>query len=225
LGVVAIHSGAAAGLADGGSLPAGRVFCRALGGLDGLLYRPRPADGLPLSQLRPARPLVVSAPVVDANLEGEGAWDGIFGRLYRHEKDLREQIARRDTEIAMLIAATQALTDGVVLLDRNNHIFSATPRPKRNWALVDPHRPRPADRSIWCASRSSSPICKPAISAKPLTLRLGSFARIACCPSTCHSLCRRPPPHADQGCDADRPPRPHAPRLSSPTFRTNCARR
>ena len=24
-------------------------------------------------------------PVVDASLEGEGAWDGVFGRLYRHE--------------------------------------------------------------------------------------------------------------------------------------------
>ncbi|MDP3438024.1 MAG: phosphate regulon sensor histidine kinase PhoR, partial [Azonexus sp.] len=53
---------------------------------------------------------------------GEGSWDGIFGRLYRHEKDLREQIARRDEEIGMLIAAGQALTDGVVLLDQNNHI-------------------------------------------------------------------------------------------------------
>jgi len=62
-------------------------------------------------------------PVVDASLEGEGAWDGIFGRLYRHEKDLREQIDQRDHEIAMLIAAGQALTDGVVLLDRNNHIL------------------------------------------------------------------------------------------------------
>lgn len=62
-------------------------------------------------------------PVVDASLEGEGEWDNIFGRLYRHEKDLREQIARRDREIAMLIAAGQALTDGVVLLDIQNHIM------------------------------------------------------------------------------------------------------
>jgi two-component system, OmpR family, phosphate regulon sensor histidine kinase PhoR len=61
-------------------------------------------------------------PGVDATLEGGGAWDGIFGRLYRHEKDLREQISRRDAEIKMLIAAGQALTDGVVLLDRSNHI-------------------------------------------------------------------------------------------------------
>ena len=62
-------------------------------------------------------------PVVDPSLEGEGAWDGIFGRLYRHEKDLREQIAERDHQIAMLFAAGQALTDGVVLLDTHNQIL------------------------------------------------------------------------------------------------------
>jgi two-component system phosphate regulon sensor histidine kinase PhoR len=62
-------------------------------------------------------------PVVDASLEGEGEWDGVFGRLYRHEKDLRAQIAQRDQEIAMLIAAAQALTDGVILLDLQNHIL------------------------------------------------------------------------------------------------------
>ena len=39
------------------------------------------------------------APVVDDSLEGEGSWDGIFGRLYRHEKDLREQITRRDAQM------------------------------------------------------------------------------------------------------------------------------
>jgi two-component system phosphate regulon sensor histidine kinase PhoR len=63
------------------------------------------------------------APVVDDSLEGEGAWDGVFGRLYRHEKDLRAQIAARDLEISMLIAAGQALTDGVVLLDDHNQIL------------------------------------------------------------------------------------------------------
>lgn len=62
------------------------------------------------------------SPVVDASLEGEGAWDGVFGRLYRHEKDLRTQIAQRDEEIGMLFAAAQALTDGIVLLDLSNQI-------------------------------------------------------------------------------------------------------
>ncbi len=63
------------------------------------------------------------APVVDSSLEGEGAWDGIFGRLYHHEKELQAKIDRRDQEIEMLIAAGQALTDGVVLLDQNDHIL------------------------------------------------------------------------------------------------------
>ena len=62
-------------------------------------------------------------PVVDASLEGEGDWDNVFGRLYRHEKEMRGVIARRDAEIRMLIAAAQALTDGVVLLDRNDNIL------------------------------------------------------------------------------------------------------
>ncbi len=62
------------------------------------------------------------APAVDDTLEGDGVWNGIFGRLYRHEKELRQQIASRDAEIAHLMAAGQALTDGVILLDSLNQI-------------------------------------------------------------------------------------------------------
>ena len=76
------------------------------------------------------------APVVDSSLEGEGAWDGVFGRLYRHEKDLRAQIARRDEEIAMLIAAGQALTDGVVLLDQQNQIVYCNSTAEMQLGLV-----------------------------------------------------------------------------------------
>ncbi len=75
-------------------------------------------------------------PVVDASLEGEGAWDGIFGRLYRHEKDLREQIAERDHKIAMLFAAGQALTDGVVLLDTQNQILFCNSTAENQLGLV-----------------------------------------------------------------------------------------
>jgi two-component system phosphate regulon sensor histidine kinase PhoR len=74
--------------------------------------------------------------VVDASLEGEGAWDGIFGRLYRHEKDLREQIAERDHKIAMLFAAGQALTDGVVLLDTQNQILFCNSTAENQLGLV-----------------------------------------------------------------------------------------
>lgn len=76
------------------------------------------------------------APVVDDSLEGEGAWDGIFGRLYRHEKDLRAQIAARDEEIRMLIAAGQALTDGVVLLDDHNQILFCNTTAEEQLGLV-----------------------------------------------------------------------------------------
>ena len=76
------------------------------------------------------------APVVDSSLEGEGAWDGVFGRLYRHEKDLRAQIARRDEEIGMLIAAGQALTDGVVLLDQQNQIVYCNTTAEMQLGLV-----------------------------------------------------------------------------------------
>jgi len=75
-------------------------------------------------------------PVVDSSLEGEGAWDGVFGRLYRHEKDLRAQIARRDEEIALLIAAGQALTDGVVLLDEHNQIVFCNTTAEMQLGLV-----------------------------------------------------------------------------------------
>jgi two-component system phosphate regulon sensor histidine kinase PhoR len=75
-------------------------------------------------------------PVVDDSLEGEGAWDGLFGRLYRHEKELRTQIAQRDNEVAMLIAAGQALTDGVVLLDQNNQILYCNTTAEMQLGLV-----------------------------------------------------------------------------------------
>lgn len=84
------------------------------------------------------------APQVDAGLESEGAWDGIFGRLYRHEKELRAQIALRDHNITMLIAAIQALTDGVVLLDQHNHIlFCNTPAEDQLGLLAHTDRGQP----------------------------------------------------------------------------------
>ncbi len=61
-------------------------------------------------------------PTADQSLEGDGAWDEVFGRIYRHEKELQRLIQRRDAEIAQFEAAGQALTDGVVLLDENDQI-------------------------------------------------------------------------------------------------------
>ena len=62
------------------------------------------------------------APAADPDLEAAGAWGEVFARIYRHEKDLRGTIDRRVAQIDMLIAAGQALTDGVVLLDRHDAI-------------------------------------------------------------------------------------------------------
>ena len=75
-------------------------------------------------------------PVVDESLEGEGAWDGIFGRLYRHEKDLRARIAERDDQIERLFAALQALTDGVVALDLNLNIVYCNTTAESQLGLV-----------------------------------------------------------------------------------------
>ncbi|MEN9357505.1 MAG: hypothetical protein RL695_1676 [Pseudomonadota bacterium] len=62
-------------------------------------------------------------PSVDPDMEAEGGWDELFGRLYRHEKDLRQQIAQRDQNITLLRDAAQALTDGIVMLDDGNRIM------------------------------------------------------------------------------------------------------
>lgn len=63
------------------------------------------------------------APRADSTLDGRGDWGRIFGRIYRHEKEQAELIARREEEVDTLIAAGQALTDGVILLDENNQII------------------------------------------------------------------------------------------------------
>ena len=55
--------------------------------------------------------------VLDASLEGNGEWDQVFRRLYRHEKELLEKIEQRERDIARLIAAVHAMNDGIILLD------------------------------------------------------------------------------------------------------------
>ncbi len=62
-------------------------------------------------------------PDIDVGLQGRGAWDQVFSRLYRHEKALRALLAAREQETGMLTAAIHALNDGIVLLDRRDHIL------------------------------------------------------------------------------------------------------
>jgi len=76
------------------------------------------------------------APVVDDSLEGKGAWDDIFGRLYRHEKDLRARIAQQNDDLERVISALQALTDGVVVLDLQNQIRFCNATAERQLGLA-----------------------------------------------------------------------------------------
>ena len=62
-------------------------------------------------------------PKADANLTGGGAWESVFSRLYRHGKSLRLHIERGEQALETLLAAAQALTDGVILLDQQNRIM------------------------------------------------------------------------------------------------------
>jgi two-component system, OmpR family, phosphate regulon sensor histidine kinase PhoR len=54
--------------------------------------------------------------------EGSGAWDEVFARLHRHEKEMRAAIARRDNDLRQVAAAGQAMVDGIVILDLDNRI-------------------------------------------------------------------------------------------------------
>ena len=114
-------------------------------------------------------------PVADPGLEALGAWDGVFGRIYRHEKDLRGKIERRVAETDRLIAAVQALTDGVVLLDRNDVIefCNLTAEAQLGLAVA-------ADRGQPIANLVRQPEFVAYLKAgdfeRPLTLRLGRVA-------------------------------------------------
>lgn len=76
------------------------------------------------------------APHVDPDLQGDGAWDALFGRLYQHEKAMGAQLARRDAELKLLMAAAQALTDGVVLLDSGGRILFCNSTAEHQLGLV-----------------------------------------------------------------------------------------
>ncbi|MBS1162037.1 MAG: sensor signal transduction histidine kinase [Proteobacteria bacterium] len=75
-------------------------------------------------------------PKADSSLDGRGEWGSVFARIYRHEKDMATQIVRREEEVATLIAAGQALTDGVVLLDENYQIIFCNTTAEMQLGLV-----------------------------------------------------------------------------------------
>jgi two-component system, OmpR family, phosphate regulon sensor histidine kinase PhoR len=75
-------------------------------------------------------------PALDASLEGDGEWDRIFRRLYRHEKELLEKIELRERDIARLVAAVHAMNDGVVLLDAQYRIQFCNKTAERQLGLA-----------------------------------------------------------------------------------------
>lgn len=56
------------------------------------------------------------APSPENELAGSGVWGEPFAHLYRHERDLRRQIAYWQEELARFGAAGQALTVGVIIV-------------------------------------------------------------------------------------------------------------
>ena len=75
-------------------------------------------------------------PGPDEGLEGDGAWDYVFARIYRHEKELHARIAQLDAEVLRFQAAGQALTDGVVLLEEQNQINWCNSMAERQLGLM-----------------------------------------------------------------------------------------
>ncbi|HZX33730.1 MAG TPA: phosphate regulon sensor histidine kinase PhoR [Rhodocyclaceae bacterium] len=62
------------------------------------------------------------APSPERELGGEGIWYVPFSRVYRHERELRREIARLHGELARFAAAGQAINDGIVSLDLGGRI-------------------------------------------------------------------------------------------------------
>lgn len=56
-------------------------------------------------------------PSVSAVLEGEGAWDEVLARLYRHEREQQKALDQARQHSSMLVAAMRALNDGLISLD------------------------------------------------------------------------------------------------------------
>ena len=56
-------------------------------------------------------------PGVSQDLEGDGAWDEVFARLYRRERELQAEIDRQRREVGRFVAGGQALIDGIVAID------------------------------------------------------------------------------------------------------------
>jgi len=61
-------------------------------------------------------------PSLNDALEGDGVWDEVFARLYRHERHMQTEIDAARQNTMLLAAAGQALIDGLVSLDASGRI-------------------------------------------------------------------------------------------------------
>ncbi|MGE5385394.1 MAG: phosphate regulon sensor histidine kinase PhoR [Betaproteobacteria bacterium] len=64
----------------------------------------------------------LQAPSVDNELEGGGDWETMFANLYRHERGRLAEVEDAQHDNRMLIAALQALADGLISLDEQGRI-------------------------------------------------------------------------------------------------------
>ena len=113
-------------------------------------------------------------PVLDASLEGDGDWDRIFRRLYRHEKELLEKIELRERDIGRLIAAVHAMNDGIVLLDGSFYIQFCNKTAERQLGL-DSARDRGASIANILRQPEFVAYLAEADFSRPLTLRLDRY--------------------------------------------------
>jgi two-component system, OmpR family, phosphate regulon sensor histidine kinase PhoR len=121
-------------------------------------------------------------PMLDASLEGDGEWDGVFARLYSHEKELLAKIEQRERDIARLIAAVHVMNDGVVLLDGFFQIQFCNKTAERQLGLAS--RPTAASRSVNIVRQPDFvDYLRKRDFTRPLTLRLGRYFERLCCRS------------------------------------------
>ena len=109
-----------------------------------------------------------------ASLEGDGDWDKVFRRLYRHEKELLEKIEQRERDIARLIAAVHSMNDGIVLLDGAFRIQFCNKTAERQLGLASA-----SDRGEAIANIIRDPVFVDYLSgaeySRPLVLRLDRY--------------------------------------------------
>ena len=74
-------------------------------------------------------------PTRDTLPAGRGAWEEAFATLHRHLKDRDEERERLRAALARFRDAGRALPDGVVILDRDDHIEWANPTAARHFSI------------------------------------------------------------------------------------------